>query len=1118
MTRGFVRHPVGTWMLFAAFVVLAIYAVPRIQVEAIPVVELPSLTVVTAWPGASPKAIQRSITLPVEEAVRNVHGVESVKSTSRAGRSLVEVEFRREVDLEFARLDVNEQLGAVRRTLPLNASQPQILPYVPEDFRTEQFFTFSIESTLAPNELRERAEQYVVPQVLAVAGVADAQVMGGARPLLKILLDRERLDRYDITADEVFRRIDSLDALSAAGYVRGDGMDRILSLRDPVDLERIRSAVLARRGARSFTLADLGELRPDFEDPTHFVRNDGRNVVQVQVDKRSGANSVAVSRDLRKALPAIEKRTPIDASFTIDQDEGERLEEKLEELVGRSLVILLMLFGLLAITLRQFKLTAVVIASIVFAIVICLSLFYFLDLSVNFITISGLTICFGMLLDNSILVLDSIHRRIEGLARADEAGLSRRAKLAVARETIIAGTGEVMFPILATTATTIVAFLSFIFLSGRLALYYVPLAISVGTAMFASIFVAFGWIPVVLEQVWARPLVQRSPDGPREVEDPTKLAVYVEDVPDLTSKTGWFETLFNWNQRLWWLVLPVVLWLMFWGHDVYETKVIKGGFWQMPDQEKLVFFMRMPEGTDVRVTSETMLAFEQKLMPIADGAKMRANVFGHQAYMEVEFDDDLLQSGIPMLYRLRLTEQADATGGTAIFISGFAETPYFKGNMRGSTGNSLMKLTGYNSKRLTELADFNLARVENNRRVRKARIAGAGRFGPSSTEETVIELDRDRLAEHGLSALEIVAHLRRLLGVDSPWEMLLDGEERRVQLSFRDAETIEFSDVAGQVIRNSAGEMVRLGDLVTTTRVPLSNEIVREDQRYTMLVNWEYVGTERMRTDYMKQLLDSADMPYGYSAEESTQQFFSEEEESDLKFMTYLAAGFILMVMMALFESFFLPWLILTSLPLALLGVVVVFWKSTSTFDSSAQIGLVLLFGVVVNNAILLVSRFRTEARLILKAKLGGEPTHEVALFPGQPGSIAGSDLWYVPREERRPLLRRAVARATMVRLRSILLTSGTTIVSLLPLLVQVEWKEWAPSWLGGIELPVTLSFMQSDNQDIWQNLALTSIGGLLSSTILIILTIPALYYFVTSFVWWIRTEIHDLYAPVGVD
>jgi len=318
VTRFFVRHPVTTWMLFTAFIVLGIYSVPRIEIEALPEVDLPSLTVYTRWNGASPKAIQRSITLPIEESVRNLHGVESVMSTSRAGQSLVSVEFRREVDIEFARLDLNEQLGSVRRALPLNAGQPQILPFVPEDFRTEQFFTFSIESSLSPNALREVAETWIVPQTLAVDGVADAQVMGGARPLLKILLDRQKLELYGITADEVFTAVDRLDELSGAGPIRRDGLEKLVALRHPVDVRRIEEAVVAHRGGRAFHLQMLGRVRPDFEDPTFFVRSNGATVIQVQVEKRSGANSVSVSRALRAALHSIESHTPADVALKVD--------------------------------------------------------------------------------------------------------------------------------------------------------------------------------------------------------------------------------------------------------------------------------------------------------------------------------------------------------------------------------------------------------------------------------------------------------------------------------------------------------------------------------------------------------------------------------------------------------------------------------------------------------------------------------------------------------------------------------------------------------------------------------------------------------------------------------
>ncbi len=1104
MTRFFVRHPVTTWMIFLAFVVLAIYAIPQIELEALPEVDLPSLTVLTRWQGASPKAVQRSLTRPIEEAVRNVHGVESVKSTSRASESVVEVEFRREIDLDFARLHLSEQIGAIRRDLPVNASPPAIQPFVPEEFETQQFFVFSVESPLSPNELRELAEKWIVPQVLAIDGVADAQVRGGARPLLEIVLDRQRLDLYRITADQVFSAVDRLDELSGAGAIRESGLEKLVAVREPVDIMLMENAIVGYRGGRAFRLAELGEVNASFEDPAYFVRTNGHNVIQVQVEKRSGANSVGVSRGLREAMPRIEERTPSPVILRVEDDEGQELEDKLRELVGRSIAILVLLFLLLVVSLRQVQLTGIVVTSILFSLVICLSLFYFLELSVNFITISGLTICFGMLLDNSILVLDAIHRRLEGLDRAAAAGLDRAARAQVASETIIAGTQEVLFPILATTVTTMVAFMSFIFLSGRLALYYVPLAISIATALFASVFVAFGWIPVVLNQLWVPRVLRRQGEGERSLEG-DEIEEFLDDAPDLAVEPRGLQRLIGWNLRLWPILVPGLALLFYWGFGVYENNVVKGGFFRMPDEEKLIFYMRMAEGTDVEVTSETMLGFESLLLPIHEGAEMRATVFGNQAYMEVEFDDAVLATGIPLLYRSLLVERADVTGGTAIFISGFDESPYLKGNLMGSALNSLVKITGYNSKRLTEIAEQTLNKVKRNRRVRNPRITGTERFGRTTNEETLISLRREVLADHGLTVLEVVATVRRLLGLDTPWSMLVEGEQQRVRLEFLGADSFDVSSLFNETIKNTDGVEVRIGDLVTIETVPLSDAIVRENQRYSMLVNWEYVGTNRMRLSYIEKIIETTDLPYGYAAEESRQQFLTEEEEADLVLTTVLASIFILMVLMALFESVSLPFLVLTSLPMALVGVYVIYWQTGAEFDSSAQIGMVLLFGVVVNNAILLVSRFRTEVSLILKARLGGDPELDAAIFPGSRHTLGGSDLFFLPGKERLRLLRRAVTHGTRVRLRSILLTSGTTIIGLLPLLVQIERVAWELPWIG-LELPFRLRWLDTSNQDIWQNLALTSIGGLISSTVLIILVLPALYYASVRIGWWVRS------------
>ena len=1084
MTSFFVRHPVTTWMIFAMFVVLGAYAVPRLQVEAIPDVDLPQLTVTTRWNGASPQAIQRSITVPIEEAVRNVHGVEKVESRSRDGQSSVTVSFRRKINLDFARLDLNEQLGDVRRNLPLGAGQPQIMPFVPEEFRTDDFFTFSLESDLSSNELREMSETWVVPQIMGLEGVADAQVLGGARPLLKIVLDRRKLDLYGIRADQVFQAINRLDEFTGAGAIREQGMEKLVAIREPVDIRRIEKAVVARRGNQSFTLDMVGEARADFEEPVYFVRANGHNVVQIAVDKRSGANTVAVSRTLRNALPEIQANVPFQIAFHIDEDQGKDLEDKLRDLVIRSFAILGILFLLLVITLRQIRLTTIVTASIVFAIVISLSLFYFLGISVNFITISGLTVCFGLILDNSILVLDSIHRRLEAMRKADEARLSRRAKIKVVLETVNEGTKEVMFPILATTLTTMVAFASFIFLSGRLALYYVPLAVAVSTALLASLFVAFGWVPMVLERWWAEPIVRRSEDGPNDVENPAELARFVEEAPALDDRPPLFQRIINVNQRIAWLLIPVCFGLFYFGWWTYDNKIVKGGFWRFPNQEELFLYLEMPSGTDIELTSQTLMQFEQELMPIPEGARMVSRVFGNQSIIRVEFEDSLRSTPLPMHYRALLIEAADRTGGSSVFIRGFSDRPYFKGAFGGSALNSLVKITGYNSKKLNEIADAALARVQKNRRARNARITTGSQFERIRQEEMVINIRRERLATYGLTVQDLVGQVRRLLGVDIPWTMLIDGEQERVQMAYTDADDIGYSAINELVIRNSDGEQVRLGELITIDKHDVSRSITRENQKYTVHVNWEYLGTDAMRQRYIKDILAGINLPYGYEAEEATREFFTAEEEEQLTMTVWLSIAFIFFVLAALFESVSLPLMVLMSVPMALVGVFVTFWITHSTFDSSARIGLILLFGIVVNNAILLLSRFRTEASLILKAKLGGDPSERASLIPGLAKQLGGSDLFVLPKAERASLLRRAVARGTHIRLRSILLTSGTTVVGLAPLLVHMN---------------------DTADKDIWENLALASIGGLVASTILLIVTLPPLYYYCVRIGWGVR-------------
>ena len=1097
MIKAFVDHPVATWMLFTALVITGIYALPRLEIEAMPETELPSLSVTTSWTGASPAAMLRSITIPIEEAARKVYGVENIESRSRPGWCQVTVEFRRDVDLEFAQLDLAEQLGSVRRELPATAGQPRVVPHVPEEFRTDDFMTISLISPLTANELRDKAENWLSARLLAIPGVADVELQGGALPLMKILLDHEAMERYGIHADEVYNQIDALDEIVPAGAIRRQGRELSVSVQDSVTARKIMNTIVANVGGQPIVLDRIADLARSFDDPTYFVRINGDNVIQASVAKRSGTNAITVSRSVREALPGIQASMPFAVEFEIDTDNGKDLQDKVEELVWRSLIILVLLFMLLAAALRRVRFTAIVVSSILLAIVICLSMFYFFGVSVNFITISGLTVSFGMLLDNSILVLDAIHRRVTRRRHRD------------AKRALINGTREVAFPIGATTLTTVVAFLSFIYLSDRLAIYYAPLAIAVGIAMLASVFVAFGWIPVALRKLTEEEMERENGD----IVEKTGWALcwrwalvstilggialvalaLVKDWNSTLDLWPWFagalgmmvmvglfasyvERFTAMHLRFWFYPVLLLVGAIWGGIHLYRNEVNMGGFWRQQDRETLVVYLERPVGTDVILASETMKNFEREIDPIPEGVTMKTTSWDNRAFMRIEFEDEMLRTEYPELYRNRLIMLAEEMGGMFIWINGFGD-PYMKGGRGGGMSNSLIRITGYNSKELEAICEGTMDRLSRSRRVRNTRLTGGDRFDRSDTDETLILIDRQALADRHLTVMEVVGYLRRLLGIEFPWHMLVEGQDQRLQLAFANADDIQYDQIVNKTMTTRDGQRVRLADLVELVQRPVITTINRRDQQYTMQINWEYIGTDKMRQRYIKDIIAGIELPYGYTVEDVSGEQLSEEEEEELNSMLWLTAVFIFMTLAALFESVTLPLLVLLSLPMALSGVMAIFWLTDSQFDSSARIGLVLLFGIVVNNAILLVNRFRLQVRERLEDERRWDH-----LVPRRP-RLGGVNLWRLPAVERREILHRAICEGTRIQLRSILLTSGTTIAGLLPLLIRLT---------------------DAEGKDIWENLALSSIGGLASSTILIVSSMPVLYWVFTHLGWWI--------------
>ncbi|MFT5784622.1 MAG: HAE1 family hydrophobic/amphiphilic exporter-1 [Candidatus Krumholzibacteriia bacterium] len=632
-------------------------------------------------------------------------------------------------------------------------------------------------------------------------------------------------------------------------------------------------------------------------------------------------------------------------------------------------------------------------------------------------------------------------------------------------------------------------------------------------AMLASILVAFAWIPVALKGPAAKEM-QQSHGGGDEFELSGwpllwrwGLGVIVLAITVLATVWIWKGSSRAQDWALWVggagaLLLSVGIFaayvdrltkmhLRFWGYPVllviglfvgtffvFKENIRTGGFWRPSPTEQIIVFLERPVGTDVKLSSETIKLFEDEILPVPEGVHTRSGAQGNRAWMTIEFDEELLSTAYPEMFRNKVIVLAEELGGMFIWINGFGD-PYMKGGRGGGQSNSTVRLTGYNSKELKAISDGVLERLDRNRRVRNARLTSGDRFSRSNTDETVVMLDRQALASHRLSMAEVMGHIRRLLGVENPWHMVVDGEDQRLMMSFDDAQSIEYDQILGRTMTTSRGQKVQLGRLITIESRPEISSINRHDQKYSQRVNWEYIGTDRMRRQFLKDIVAGIQLPYGYTAEDMSGQQTTEEEEAEMRSTLWLTLAFIFMALAAMFESFALPALVLLAVPMAMVGVGGIFWGTGAEFDSSAKIGLILMFGIVVNNAILLVNRFRIQMREIVEDEAipTGDGDGEV---PAK-RRLGGFDLWRLPTAERQRILRKSIVDGTRIQMRSILLTSGTTIAGLLPLLYKKD---------------------ASAGKDIWENLALSSIGGLGSSTVLILMGIPALYWMFTRWGW----------------
>jgi HAE1 family hydrophobic/amphiphilic exporter-1 len=1018
MIGASVKRPIAVAMIYMSIGLLGISAYRRLPVELLPNVSLPRLQVTASWPGASPEVTEAFLTSPLEAAIQQVRGVEQVTSTSSPEQASIEVTFARETDMDFARMDLSERLAALDDNLPVGASPPQVSPYVPDEFKkqTTAELTYTITGPYTLDALRQDVDERLRPDLVQVDGVGDVKVSGGRGQELRIELDDGRIRALGLLVPQVTARLQSMQIIDQIGAAYSpDGLLRPLAIRQrPETIAEVENLPLLVDKGRMVRVSDVGRVVNTYQDAQSYHRINGNPAVSFSVYRQPQANTVRMADSVKAKLAVLVKALPRGEQLILDNDQSAQIRAQLTDLGTRSLISAVVVLLVLLVFLRSISAAVIVFSTVVFSVLITLNVAYFLGMTLNVLTLMGLAMGFGLVVDNAIVVLENIYRRRK---------LGEPAEQAAEK-----GAREVFLAILGATGTTVIVVVPFVYLQGELRLYYVPLAVVVGIALVASMFVAFTFIPALgarlLRGLTPPPTM---PAAGRELGRGYQMPWIARIYSGLIRTT----LRFPWSTATLTVLMLVGSFYLF---DRYVNRGVRwGGFGTTKD--RISIQISQQQGEELKHTDDMVRFFEERLKEMPEVAKFVSTVEARRGSIEVTFPDSLENTGVPVAIKETLYQYSIGFGGTDIQVYGYGPSFYGGG---GSAPNYSIKILGYNYEKVRDIAEDLAERLRVSHRVKDVDTnSSGGYFNRDKATELVVDIDRDRLSLHQLKVADLVAQISAAVkGRSQNSTVNLAGKPMQFSIKLEGYDQIDLHELQEMLLPAPSGEAVRLVDVANIFERQVLNEVIREDQQYQRTVAYEFRGPPKAGDKWRKAVVKATILPPGYTIVDQQSYELNTDEKRQMYGVLIVAVLLIFMVTAAVFESLRQPLCVLLTVPMALIGVFLLFFYINASFTREAYIGVIMMSGVVVNNAILLIDHVNQLRR-----------NHGLALAE-------------------------ALERGTLERVRPILMTSLVTICGLLPLVL----------------------FSKDANQNIWNALTYSMIGGLSSSTVLVLTVTPALY------------------------
>ncbi|WP_339149447.1 MULTISPECIES: efflux RND transporter permease subunit [unclassified Sutcliffiella] len=999
-----VKRPVTTIMMMMLVLLLGFVSLTNLKMDLMPNINPPVLAVMTTYPGAGPEEVADIVTKPIEDVVGTSAGLQTLQSRSSSNSSLIIAQYEWGTDISEVREDLSSSLNMVQ--LPDAVGQPTIIKFDPTMMPIVQFSVSSGEEIEA---LQEMVNDQIVPQLQNIDGVASVNVTGGFEEEIKVTLNEETLEENNLTQSQIVQLIQGNNLTLPGGVIEENGEKlnlRILAKVETVEALRELPVSMKPNGAdmEIISLGDVAEVELAPKDVTSFARTNGTESLMVSIQKEGTANTAEVSSAVQERLDSI-ARSNNDLTFEIAMDQGEVIKQSISN------VTLALVFGglfavaVIIVFLRSAASTLIVGIAIPFSVVATFVLMYFSGMTLNIMSLGGLALGVGMLVDNAIVVIENIYRHL--------------AKGGSRKEAAITGATEVGGAVTASMLTTLSVFLPMVFVGGMIGDIFKELALTVTFALLASWAVALTVVPALAGILLKSDKVKEKKENKA------------------------YKKVISWalDHRLIIILLAVGTLV---GSFFLAPRI---GTEFMPSQDEGTFTVgvELPEGASFERTLEVVEGMEEELLAIEEVDIVTASVGNADALMAAATGSGENQGSLTVKLvgagdRERSTEQVmNAVKDDIEKLEEEATLTFNLSNsmeaMSGAQNAVEVMLLGNDKEKLEEYTAELSGRLKELEEIRS--VSDSVQTGKP---EYQFILDKEEAFKYGLTAGQVGNFINESL--QGNVAATIFETDVRVHM---DGVSNSKEDLENLLVPNQSGQEVALKDIGEVIRGEGPVTVVRENQQDSIVITATFEGkdmgsvamnVQNAINEMVKDLNINTDQ---YTIKTGGGAEMMDDAFASLLLAVVLAIVFVYMVMASQFESLLQPFIIMFTLPLAIIGVILGLFVTGYAFGVTAFIGIIILVGIVVNNAIVFIDYTNQ-----LRAK-------------GM-------------------LVREALIQAGATRLRPIVMTALTTMLGLLPLAIGLG---------EGTELQAPM--------------AIAVIGGLMSSTVLTLVVIPVIYSLLTS-------------------